>query len=327
MDKSVGYGSAPGKVIISGDHSVVYGYPALATALNLRCHVIAALGEIGLEIAVENMSEGYTYSMNELEGINQGKKFSIFDSLAMLVTTLIPTAEIAIKLDISSEIPISAGLGSSAAVAVATIAAIADLFDLKFTKEEISSMAFESEKMIHGNPSGIDNSIATWGGLLVFEDGNIEKKELTHKMPLIIINSKIARDTKRLVASVAMLKENHDRVMGSLLTTMGTITQQVIIEVESGNMKKMGELMNMNQGLLEAINVSHPFLSKLIWELKEMGALGAKLTGAGGGGCMIALFESLDNSDMIKAKLMKLGVDVIITEASPTGVLIGRKDI
>ena len=322
MEKSIGYGSAPGKVIISGDHSVVYGYPALATALSLRCYVTAIRGERGLKITADGL-EGYSYNTDELKSIKLGQKFSIFDNLAILVMKLI-SDEIALNLEIRSEIPISAGLGSSAAVAVATVAAITDLYQLNFTKEEISSYAYESEKVVHGKSSGIDNSIATWGGLLVFKEGNIEIKELKHKIPLMIINSNIPRNTKKLVLGVSERRDRHDKIMNAILLSMGILTSQVISEVDNGDLVKLGELMNMNQGLLEAIGVSHPLISQLTWDLNKMGALGSKLTGAGGGGCMIALFNSLKDTESIRTKLIKTGVEVIITEASPVGVVIGR---
>ncbi len=317
----IGYGSAPGKVIISGDHSVVYKYPALASAIDLRCRVKAVEINSGLRIIANDFGISVDYTADELSRVGEGKDVhDKFDGIARIVNSMIDKG---IQLEIESEVPISAGLGSSAAVAVATVAAIADLYEMDISRERISELAFESEKVIHGRPSGIDNSIATYGGLLVFNDGKIDLKELKYEIPLVIVNSKVPRDTKKLVASVADLREEIDEI-DKVLYSMGNITRNVIDTVENGDLRRLGKLLDINQGLLDAIGVGHSALSEIIWRLRGIGLLGAKLTGAGGGGCMIGLMENSDNNEKIIAELSTLDVDVIFTSASSRGVEIGK---
>lgn len=319
----VGIGSAPGKIILAGEHSVVYGLPAIAVAISLRCRVESSEISEGITIDARDLKTVSTYSSDQLKSLDIHIANGT-DSIALLAYKLLPDKNRGVHIVIESDIPISAGLGSSAAIAVATIASMMDLFDLDLTQSQISDLAYESEKIIHGKPSGIDNSIATYGGLLVFQDSSIDLKELKQSFSLVIANTGIARDTKKLVSGVAKLKNEHSELIEPTLKLMGDLSIKAINSIEENNIVTLGKLMNINQGYLDSIGVGHEFLSRLIWASRDNGALGAKLTGAGGGGCMIALARNKLDAKNIGDKLESLGADVYIASMSMEGVRKGE---
>ncbi len=319
----VGIGSAPGKIILAGEHSVVYGLPAIAVAISLRCRVESRKIAEGVTIDAKDLKTVSNYTFDQLKSMDTNLADGT-DSIALLIYKLLPDKTRGVHLEIQSDIPISAGLGSSAAIAVSTIASMMDLFGLDLSKSQISELAFESEKIIHGKPSGIDNSIATYGGLLVFKDSSIVLKELAQSFSLLIANSRVERDTKKLVSGVADLKSKIPDLINPTLKLMGKLSLEAIKSIEENNIDKLGQLMNINQGYLDSIGVGHEFLSRLIWVSRENGALGAKLTGAGGGGCMVALVHNDQEAMKIGEKLKSLGADVYIASMSAEGVRIGE---
>jgi mevalonate kinase len=323
----VGKGSAPGKVIISGEHSVVYGYPAIAVALGIRCNAVSTFGDPGVNIKSLDLNTEALYSIQDIAQMKRGNTVNPgFDSVALaLAETLNQIDEVPqIETQIHSDIPISAGLGSSAAVVVASIASVLNLYNKSLSKNEISSIAFKSEKITHGKPSGIDNSIATYGGLLKFQNGNITQKDLNHSVPLIIGNTKISRDTKKLVSGVSDLKNKYPSLIEPILKTMGELAEQTENLIEIKDLVKLGDVFNINQGLLDSIGVGHNVLNEYIWKARKAGALGAKLTGGGGGGCMIALAKDRISQNEIVEKLRSDNLNIISTEISQVGVTIGE---
>ncbi|MCE7737601.1 MAG: mevalonate kinase [Candidatus Heimdallarchaeota archaeon] len=323
----IGKGSAPGKVIIAGEHSVVYGYPAIAVALGIRCNAVTTNGDPGILINSLDLNKNCRYGIQDIAQLKRGETVhDSFDSIALAISETLNRLdkEINIEIEIHSQIPISAGLGSSAAVVVASIAAVLDLYQKTLPKKDISSIAFESEKITHGKPSGIDNSIATYGGILRFQSGSIEQKELKHTIPLIIGNTKITRDTKKLVGGVSDLKTSHKNIIEPILQTMGDLADRAETFIENKELEKLGKILDINQGLLDSIGVGHNELSKYVWKARSAGALGAKLTGAGGGGCMIALAKDKVSRDEIVQKLESNNLNIIATEISKVGVIIGE---
>lgn len=319
----IGHGSAPGKVIITGEHSVVYGYPAIAASIGLRCHVQATRYSDGISIEAGDIDCEFNYSKEDIDSINNGTMvFEQLDSIALSVSKTLGSIEPNVHIKIASDIPISAGLGSSAAVAVASIAATSDLFDIKLTKNQISEIAFEAEKITHGTPSGIDNSITTFGGILKFQKGRISVKKLLNPIPLIIGNTLTPRNTKKLVKGVSDLKNDHPQIISEILDTMGKLANTIETALEESDLPLLGELFNINHGLLDSLGVGHPTLSELVWRMRVEGALGAKLTGAGGGGCIIAVCDIDKRKDI--ANQLK-DVDIIATELSSDGVILGKQ--
>ncbi|MHA2502284.1 MAG: mevalonate kinase family protein [Candidatus Kariarchaeaceae archaeon] len=301
----MGTASAPGKVILTGEHSVVYGKPAIAAALDLRCKVNVVDGSEGLTIDAEDLKQVITYTPEQLQEIHQHSTKGIltihhgFDNLARSVTSCVNPDEIALKINIRSQLPIGAGLGSSAASAVATI------------------------QVAHGTPSGIDNSVATFGGIIRFEKGEIRRIDLPQSIPLVIANTGIGRNTKRLVAGVKSRYERVPDIMEKTLDLMAAVTDQIESALTNNDISYCGELFNINQGLLDAIGVNHPQLSKLIDIGIKNGGLGGKLTGAGGGGCLLILGESSNVGEIVHS-LENENVEVYRTSLSKVGVTKGE---
>lgn len=325
----MGTASAPGKVILTGEHSVVYGKPAIAAALDLRCKVNVVDGSEGLTIDAEDLKQVITYTPEQLQEIHQHSTKGIltihhgFDNLARSVTSCVNPDEIALKINIRSQLPIGAGLGSSAASAVATIGALFDHFDIEWDLDEISQRAFVAEQVAHGTPSGIDNSVATFGGIIRFEKGEIRRIDLPQSIPLVIANTGIGRNTKRLVAGVKSRYERVPDIMEKTLDLMAAVTDQIESALTNNDISYCGELFNINQGLLDAIGVNHPQLSKLIDIGIKNGGLGGKLTGAGGGGCLLILGESSNVGEIVHS-LENENVEVYRTSLSKVGVTKGE---
>jgi mevalonate kinase len=197
-----------------------------------------------------------------------------------------------VNLKVRSMIPIAVGLGSSAAVCVATTAAVGELFDGNLSKEKIAELSFEGEKVIHGNPSGADNSIATYGGIIRYERCvGLKRLQLKEPLPFIIGNTRKKRSTRNMVEGVKILRDRNPEVVDPIIYTMASLSQTGLDSLLRGDKQKLGDLMNINHGLLYSLGVSTHELDELVYASRREGALGAKLTGAGGGGCMIALAQ------------------------------------
>lgn len=319
--------SAAGKVIITGEHSVVYGMPALAASINLRSTAIVnriATQEIIIKAPDIRSKRGYTFA--EIDNILTTPQDGKLDGMALVAYKTLQkfaaNPQFGVEIALSSTIPVSAGLGSSAAIAAATAAAVYGLFDSNIEPAVISELAFESEKVVHGNPSGIDNLISSYGGFLRYEGGKHTLLDVQSTIPLIIANTKIPRNTKDLVAKVGIYKEEFPEIMQAVLDSMGILTNRFEQLLMTKDLQTLGTLMNINQGLLDAIGVNHQRLSEYIWTARDAGALGAKLTGAGGGGCMIAIAKDAESSAQIVGRLKEHHAEVIATSISPKGVTL-----
>ncbi len=224
-----------------------------------------------------------------------------------------------IKVDIHSEIPRSVGLGSSAAVCVAFSAALALAFDLDYSLEDISHLAFKGEKIVHGTPSGVDNTIATFGGCLKYQQGKGEPVKF-NDIQLILGNTRIPHETKTLTSSVRARFSTYPEVMASTIEAMGLLVEKAVKYLANGDLERLGETFNINQGLLSTIGVSTPKLDQLINIARIEGAYGAKLTGAGSGGCMFALVDEKSQQSVFQA-LQKNNITPILTKSEFQGVI------
>jgi len=322
--------SAPGKVILFGEHSVVYRGLAVVLAIDRRVNVSAEPRKDGrLFIDALNLGssgffeeERYISLTGGVEGREQLKP--IWVAAEGVMTRL--GRRIGINLTINSEFPIAVGLGSSAAAAVATVAAVNELLEGRLGFDEISLIAFESEKEVHGTPSGIDNTIATYGGGLVYEKGRqVEQLRDLGDVPFVIGNTGKSRSTGRLVGQVSELRQRNREIVDSILDTISWIARRGREALLKGDLRSLGELMNINHGLLWALGVSSPELDRLVNAALRAEALGAKLTGAGGGGCMIALTTS-ERLDAVSSIIESSGGFPLRVRISNSGVKVWRED-
>jgi mevalonate kinase len=321
--------SAPGKVILFGEHFVVYGEPAVVLAIDKRAYASAQLRK-DERIYINSIDMG-------VSGTFKGEKFQVekgggskarlkLEPIKNAVQQVLEKAErkTGVNLKINSDIPISAGLGSSAAVATSTILAVSNLLGIELSRDQIFNMAYESERLVHGTPSGIDPAISTYGGALQFQKGkDFIFLNVQTNIPLIVGNTKVERLTGELVANVRRIKEQYPSIIDPIIEIGGKIALDAVEALKRGDLHTVGELMNINHALLCAVSVSHESLERLVYAARKGGALGAKLTGGGGGGCMIALAEAGKLKRVAKA-IEQVGGTAFVAQKTDQGVRIER---
>jgi hydroxymethylglutaryl-CoA reductase len=219
------------------------------------------------------------------------------------------------KIEIFPHIPRAAGLGGSAALAVAIIRALALYYKISLSNEEISKLAYESELIAHGSASGIDNTLATYGKFSLFKKGDPPKmKEIKvrERIPIVIGLTGVESLTAKMVAKVRQGREQNPKLYDQIFEEINNLTLKSAKAIEENDQHKLAEYMNLNQGLLNALQVSSPELEEIIAIARKNGATGAKLTGAGGGGAAIALCP--ENGDKVSMAIRKAGYHTVVTK-------------
>jgi len=277
--------SAPGKVILFGEHFVVYGIKAILCAINKRITVTAEKVE-GNKISIKSNIGNLELDSNKLiSEINSPLKPFYY-----LADKMIRNQNTGIDIKVESDIPLGVGLGSSSACCVAGAAAISRLFK-ETTKEEILEMAIEAEKTIFKDTSGADCTVCTYGGIMEYDKKKgfikIESKPNFH---LVIANSNIEHSTNSIVAKVREFKEKNEEEFSRLCDNESKLVEDVLELLKIDNIKKLGEKITENQKYLETIGVSNNKLRDMI-QVGQKTSFGAKITGAGGGGCIFALTD------------------------------------
>jgi mevalonate kinase len=308
----MGKGSGFGKVILFNDHFVVHGIPGIVSALDSAALAEATKGARGIVmIDQRNGSVGYT----------EKKRLQQVESIERMLRAMGTQPEhVAMTITLGGNLPGFSGLGASAASSVAIAKAISDELALNLTDEKINQVAYEAEKAYAGNPSGIDNTAATYGGLMWFKKdvaGGPDKVErLRVKRPIeIVIGStgKVA-NTKAMVEGVAERKKKNPAKYDPIFKQAENLAFAGRKALEAYDLKKLGELMNENHRLLQQIEVSSKELDLLVDLAQKQGAFGAKLTGGGGGGCMVALTPGKDLQGKVASAIKNLGFEVLSTK-------------
>lgn len=301
---------APAKIIITGEHFVVHGQPALAAAINLysKSFVVPALTDT-IKISALNLGVEATFqSTFEDVKIPNSNAERVIKPFRLLINDILNRAKmrsVGLHLKIMSQIPIGVGLGSSASTAVSSIVALAKFLNLNLTTEEICEVAMIQERLIHKHPSGIDPTTIVYGGVILFRVGYPPiRLPPKRNICFIVGNTGLTRSTGDLVTEVSKHFEEDEFEMIS--EEVGRITLQGAKAYEREDFEELGRLMNKNHELLVRIGVSTPMLNKLVDASRRAGALGAKLTGAGGGGCIIAL-STPEHKDRIMKAIMNAG--------------------
>ena len=274
--------TAPGKIILFGEHAVVYGKPAIAIPVaGMRATAWSEPGEEGITINAMDIKKKY-----KLGSDNQ------FSVLAQSILSISDENEPNLTINLTSKLPQGSGMGSSAATSTAVCRALSGHLGVNLAENEISELVFEAEKIVHGTPSGIDNTVVAYEMPVYFVKG---KKPRTFDpgniFRLVIGDTGIEASTKKTVANVRKAWEKEPRLMEGYFDEIEKVTRNGKIALEKGDRELVGELMDENHKLLNSIGVGHKSLEKLIDIAHEKEALGAKLTGGGGGGNMVALAE------------------------------------
>ncbi len=294
--------SAPGKVTLFGEHAIVYGEPAIVTAISRRLYVKAKLrNDKNLKISAMDLKIPgiiLTFISDTGELTLETDYGRVVSAVSYVKKAIELTAKHVgecrgVNIEVRSSMPVGAGLGTSAAVAVATVAAYAYALGYELTKKEIAKLGHKTELEVQGAASPMDTSIATYGGTIYIKPQEpepiIEHLELTEEYPIVIGYVERKSTTKELVAKVRKLKEKNPEIINPIIKLIGIITKKAKKTLIKGDVIELGELMNINHGLLDSLGVSTKELNDLVYAARQAGALGSKLTGAGGGGCMIAL--------------------------------------
>lgn len=309
--------SAPGKVILFGEHFVVYGTKAILCSIDKRIKVTSQTIEdkvIRIRSGVGNIETGINSGSTDESKTNVMKPFLHIANQALQRFKKNTGMEITIE----SEIPPGIGLGSSSASCVAAAASITGLFQ-KLSREDILKIAVDAERTIFENTSGADCSVCTFGGLMQYDIKNgFSKINSKSDFDLVIANSKQSHITSEVVDKVRQFKEKNSELFLSMYQQESSIIQKALVALEKNDIQTLGLLMSENQILLEKIGVSTDKLDLLLDEVRKT-AIGAKITGAGGGGCIIAL-TTKSNLDKTLTNLKKYG-DVFSTKIDYRGLL------
>lgn len=311
--------SAPAKSILFGEHAVVYGRPAIAIPIReLRSHVYISAnprGKTGIQWLDAPDIQEKCFS-NELAP-EHPIRFAIQSVADFFHIDHYPSCEIRI----TSEIPIASGLGSSASTAVALVRALTMFLGKTLDQASMNKISFEIEKITHGTPSGIDNSVITYEKPVYYiKDFPIEFLKIRRPFEFVIANSGIASLTRTVVAQIREKWINEKTKFEGLFDKIGKISLEAKQTLLNGDLQKCGNLMSANHDLLGILGVSCEALDHLVEAAVKAGALGAKLCGSGQGGNMIALVDGSVDKERIQTALLTAGaVATCVTHLIPEG--------
>ena len=286
--------SAPGKVILFGEHFVVYGVKAILCSINKRVTVTAEKisdKKIVINSEIGNLILEPNKSISEIN--------SPLKPFYYLGNKVIKNQDTGIQIKIDSEIPLGVGLGSSSACCVAGAAAIFKLFG-DTSKEEILELAIEAERTIFENTSGADCTVCTYGGVMEYDKNKGFKKiQNEPNFQLIIVNSNIEHSTQSMVFKVKEFKNRNKEEFSRLKNLESKLVEDVLRLFKEEKIKEIGEKMNQNQEYLETLGISNNELTKMV-KIGQESSYGAKITGSGGGGCIFVLTNESDVQEILK---------------------------
>jgi mevalonate kinase len=322
--------SAPGKLILCGEHAVVYGCPAIAVPLDdVRAQVVVRGGPTGRGVMIEAGDLGKRWQLSEEPD----------DPLSLLVSGVLEHLSGAtpdLVISITSQIPIASGMGSGAAVATALVRALAAHAGVALPPSEVSALVYESERRLHGTPSGIDNTVVAYERPIWFvrrppttpstglragdhrppttdhregergREGEIEPLTIAAPFTLLVGDTGVRSSTHLPVGEVRRRWQEQPARYGALFDAVATVVLRARATLEQGRPESLGPLLNENHALLQQIGVSSPELDQLVEAARGAGALGAKLSGAGWGGVMLALVAP-ERRDDVAAALTRAG--------------------
>lgn len=302
----MGQGSGFGKTILFGEHFVVYGLPALASAIGDKT------------LCTVEKIENTGYILNDDRPEIPGYKEKKFDEQKVSIQNVINFIGIdlkkqGLKITLGGNLVCASGVGASAASCVALARALNDEFNLGWNDDKINEAAYEGEKGYHGTPSGIDNTASTFGGLVYFirnlENGpnTMETLKLDKPISMVIASSGMTANTSVVVADVRKKKEENPEWFEEIVKEYNEVVQQGREALENMNLDNLGKLMNKNHELLQKVTVSNETLDKMVDIARDAGALGAKVTGTGRGGNINVLTHDPATQDKVYQALKDAG--------------------
>lgn len=312
--------SAPGKLLLFGDHAVVHGRPCIVTAVDHRISV-SLEKRVDDKIVVnapDLQIENYIVSPNSLGKPHPKEVMFVLTSILNFFNKYKIKRGLEIKT--KSEFSAKVGLGSSSAVTVSTIKGLAELFGTKMTKRELLDLSYKTVLDIQEVGSGFDVAAAIYGGTLYFvaKGKTIEPLKI-EELPLVVGYTGVKADTATLVKMVGRRLKEEPKEINKIFDKSQEIVNLAKIELEKSNWKEVGELMNLNQDLLRQLGVSSNELENLVKASLSTGVYGAKLSGAGGGDSMIAI-TSKESRSAVKNAIEKAGGEIVKVKFQAEGV-------
>ncbi len=305
----MGYGAGYGKVILFNEHFVVHGIPSIVSAIDkaTTCTVEPWDGEGWYLDDKRPETPGY-----KKEKLEQQR-----DSISRILNAAgVVTAKTPIKIKLGGDLVAASGIGASAASCVPLARALSEEFGLRFSDEKINEIAYEGEKGYHGVPSGVDNTAATYGGLIWFIKGQpnvIELLKIREPVEIIIANTGLVTNTAAAVAGVKERKEKYPEKYEEIFIQASDLAQEARKSLLDFDMKSVGALMDEDHKLLQEIEVSCKELDFLVKIARENGAYGAKMTGGGLGGNIVALTPGEKLQNRVAQAIESEGFEVLKT--------------
>lgn len=316
--------SAPGKLMLFGEHAVVYNHPCLVTAVDQRIRLSAEITD-QKNFELEASDVDVTNYKKPIIKLGQGEipKGAQFVEIAVKNIYKKFGLKKGLKIKTSSEFSSKFGFGSSSASTVCTVFALSKLFNLKMSKKQIFDSAYKTVLDIQGKGSGFDVAAAVFGGTIYFVTGGKKIEPLKiDSLPLVVGYSGIKADTVTLINKVKeKAAREGETVVENVYFDIEEIVEKAKLEILAGNWRESGRLMNENQDLLIWLEVSIKKLDDMIKTAREAGAYGAKLSGAGGGDCMIALGPQ-HRKEAIEKAIEKAGGEIIKVTTNAEGVRV-----
>ncbi len=316
--------SAPGKLMLFGEHAVVYSHPCIVTAVDQRLSLKAqTIDEPVLQLNAPDVGiKNYTKSLKQLGKGEIPKEAKWVEIAAKNFARKYPLKS-GVSIQTQSQFKSTFGFGSSSATAVCTIKALTSLFKNNLSNKQIFDLSYKTVLDIQGVGSGFDVAAAIWGGTLLFETGGIVIKPLkTNTLPLVVGYTGIKADTATIVKNTALKMKRFPQIFKDIYNSIENLVLTAEKAIAKKDLKKLGELMNFNQGYLETIGVSSLKLTSMIFSARESGAYGAKLSGAGIGDCMIALAPK--NKSAVEKAIEKIGGQILKVKTNAQGVRVER---
>lgn len=304
----MGRGSGFGKVILIGEHFVNYGTPGIVSAIDLTTEA-EVVRTSGRPLTLRDDRQG-------TPGYLEAKREQQRESIVRILDAIhLDTDEMQIRL--GGSLPVYSGVGASAASCVAVVRALSDEFGLDLRDQEVNAAAYEGEKAYHGpTHAGLDNAAATFGGVLWFFKGpppSYESARIKEPFEVVIANTGIVANTHEMIAGVARRRAADSDRYALIIREAHTVATRTRAALESGDLAVIGRLLDQNHALLREIEVTHPAQERLVEVARSAGALGAKSTGAGGGGCIVALTPGLELQARVAEAIEREGYEALRT--------------
>jgi mevalonate kinase len=282
--------SAPGKIILFGEHAVVHGQPAIAVPLtSVKVTVAGAPARAGSGITLHAPDIDRTVRLSD-PALAESSYYDALVFPIQLALQHLVAAPPDLELTVRSLIPVASGLGSGAALAAALIRAVGLALGTPFDNPTLNTLVYEVEKRHHGTPSGIDNTVIVFQQPVYFvRDQPIETFRIARPFTLLVADTGVSAPTRETVGDVNTLYQHEPARVGAIFARIGAITREARDVIESGKIEALGPLMDENHRCLQALAVSSPELDHLGETARRAGAWGAKLSGGGRGGNLISL--------------------------------------